>query len=282
MPHLTLEALARLVDEAAEPHEAAHLQSCIPCRRELEEMREQTVLLADLDTPELPAGGWDALEARLLAEGLIREAAAAPTVPVLRLAPATPAPAPRAWWRHPGMRAAAAVAVFLAGGVAGASLWGGRGTGDAPSGVEGPLAGPVPETTPEISVAAAPDAGPAYVGPERVEQPTARLASAGGGAARATPRPRRTGPAVEAARRQLEDAEAQYVAALQRYAALADAEDATPEERLRALDGLVATTREALDRSPADPVLNGYHMAAVRERESVFRQVAQQAESTWF
>lgn len=280
MSHLTLETLARLVDEAAEPHEAAHLQSCIPCRRELEEMREQTQLLAGLGGMEPPAGAWEALEARLASEGLIRPMAETPaTVPALRIVPAARR---RAWWSHPATRAAAAVAVFLAGGVAGASLWGGRETTDVPSQPAGRVASSLPTVTPE-TVPVTVDPGPAYVGSEVVEAAPAGVRLASNGENR-TPRrrPVRTGPAVEAARRQLEDAEAQYVAALQRYATLADDEDATPEERLRALDGLVATTREALDRAPADPVLNGYHMAAVRQRETLFRQVAQQAEATWF
>ena len=40
MQHLDLEAIARLVDEAPEPHEAEHLRGCLVCRRELAELRE--------------------------------------------------------------------------------------------------------------------------------------------------------------------------------------------------------------------------------------------------
>ena len=52
MQHLTLEEVARLVDEAPEPAEAEHLRSCLVCRRELEELRRVTSELADLPDPE--------------------------------------------------------------------------------------------------------------------------------------------------------------------------------------------------------------------------------------
>ncbi|HEX2190309.1 MAG TPA: hypothetical protein VHG51_15480, partial [Longimicrobiaceae bacterium] len=72
MQHLTLEAVARLVDEAPEPGEALHLRECLTCRRELAEMRAQTEALARLATPEPSPRAWTALEARLVEEGLLR------------------------------------------------------------------------------------------------------------------------------------------------------------------------------------------------------------------
>lgn len=103
MPHLTLEALARLVDEAPRSEEQAHLQACTECRAELEAMVEQRHALAAL--PDLAPGPdqWPALRTRLSREGLLRE-------------------------RRPGWtgmaRAAAAAFLFLAGGATGYALRG--------------------------------------------------------------------------------------------------------------------------------------------------------------
>ncbi|HEX8272034.1 MAG TPA: hypothetical protein VF615_05250, partial [Longimicrobiaceae bacterium] len=128
MQHLTLEAVARLVDEAPGPDEALHLGECLLCRRELAEMRAQTGALARLSDPEPPAVAWAALEARLAEEGLLRRRA--------------PAPREHAW-----LRAAAAVALLVAGGVGGALLWNRGGDGGA-------AAGPFPAAP---QVAAAPE-----------------------------------------------------------------------------------------------------------------------------
>src|SRR6185437_5784145 len=67
----------------------------------------------------------------------------------------------------------------------------------------------------------------------------------------------------EEAQRALERAEGAYVAALARYAELADDPSAAdPLTRLAALETIVRTTGEALAAAPADPVINGYHMTA--------------------
>jgi hypothetical protein len=86
---------------------------------------------------------------------------------------------------------------------------------------------------------------------------------------------------------QLRAAEQQYRAALSRYAELAGA-DATvdPVNRLAALEGIVLTTRAALKESPADPVINGYHLAAMGQRDALLRQIsaakAGDAEQPWY
>jgi hypothetical protein len=91
MQHLNLEDIARLVDEAPEPAEAAHLRDCLACRRELKEMQAQTRALAALPDVDPPAGAWRGLEAALAAESLIR-----------------PQPVRAIWYHHAGTRAAAA------------------------------------------------------------------------------------------------------------------------------------------------------------------------------
>ena len=83
--------------------------------------------------------------------------------------------------------------------------------------------------------------------------------------------------------RELLQAQAAYVGALQRYAAIADPNSGNPPEtRLAALDRLVQLTAEALDRVPGDPVINGYHLAAVAERDAVRREMDRDASTEWF
>ncbi len=269
MQHLTLEDVARLVDEPPAEHESLHLRSCLHCRRELEEMRSQTEMLADLPDPEPTPGAWRALEARLLEEGLVRQAA-----PPRRIV---------AWWARPGLRAAAAAALFVLGGAAGAALWSSRVPGAELASVPGGGAG--------AAGTAKETAEPAYEGAPVVEDvgPTAapgvRFASGSEPAASDSPRPSPlpADPRVRAAERELADAQSAYVAALRRYAAIADpSSGADPETRLAALDRLVGMTRQALNRAPDDPVINGYHTAAVQARDSMLRQIAQTDTSNWF
>lgn len=99
MEHLTLEALARLVDDAPTEVEATHLATCLACAEELEALREQGSALGRLPDMRPPMGDWEVLEARLVSEGLIRR----------RRFTAGLASTP-GW-----MRAAAAVALFIGG-----------------------------------------------------------------------------------------------------------------------------------------------------------------------
>jgi hypothetical protein len=212
MAHLSLETLARLVDEPADPDEAAHLAACAECHAELEALREQTVELANLPDLEPPPDIWPAIEARLRDEGLLRRARRRPGPSWLQLA--------------------ASLAVFLLGGVAGFVLRG----------------------------------SPAAGGLER--------------AASADPREAMT---VEEAAEILKRTESAYLAALERYAELvgpAAAED--PLTRLATLESIVLTTRAALDQAPADPVINGYHLAALAQRESILRQIAFDPAEPWY
>lgn len=278
MQHLDLEQLARLVDEPAEPAEAEHLRGCLVCRRELAEMRAQTQALASLDDPQVPPQLWAELEAQLLEEKLIR----------------TPAKVRPAGFSRVHLRIAASLALFLAGGAAGAMLWRTPqaaqpvATLDSAS-AQAPRTAWRPVTLmsePEVTfVADAPAAEANGSG--------ARLAMNGGTAdPPSTPQaiaPRRTAPrratAAEADRaaRELMQAQAAYMGALQRLAAIADpASGNPPATRLAALDRLVQLTAEALDRVPGDPVINGYHLAAVAERDAVRREMDRDASTEWF
>jgi hypothetical protein len=106
-----------------------------------------------------------------------------------------------------------------------------------------------------------------------------------------TPAPAAAAPAVvatqpartpdEAAAR-LRTAESDYLAALARFAELSGRVDAgDPLARLAALESIVATTRAALGRAPADPVINGYHLTAVAQRDALLRQVSASGQ-TWY
>jgi hypothetical protein len=271
MQHLSCEELARLVDEPPLPHEAAHVRDCLVCRRELEEMREQTAALGAMADPELPPGAWASLEAALHAGGLI----------------STAAPARRwgGWADRPLLRLAASLALFVLGGAAGAALWSARG-GERVA-VTGTTQGQPVVVHPSGGVpllasdpADAPIAAAGGGEPQEMTAPSpsgARLASNGAG-----PRPVPADPSVLRAERELAEAEGAYLAALQRYAAIADpASGADPVTRMAALERMIATTREALERTPGDPVINGYHLAAVRERDALSRQLAA-ADKDWF
>jgi hypothetical protein len=72
MGHLNTESLARIVSEASHPEERDHLASCPYCQAELEALREQTEALGALPDLRPPNGDWEALEARLVSEGLVR------------------------------------------------------------------------------------------------------------------------------------------------------------------------------------------------------------------
>ncbi|MGH7505141.1 MAG: hypothetical protein ACRELX_05805, partial [Longimicrobiales bacterium] len=90
MSHLTIESIARLVDEEPSAADAAHLEACATCRAELEDLRADAAALAALPPIEPPAGEWDAVATRLAAEGLLRGGGGrlAWTTAILRIAAA--------------------------------------------------------------------------------------------------------------------------------------------------------------------------------------------------
>lgn len=170
MSHLTLETLARLVDEPPEEAERRHLAGCRGCSAELAALVEQRAGLRSLPDLAPPPDSWPALRARLKQEGLLRERR---TVP-------------------PGVaRAAAAVILFLGGGAMGYAM---RGPADpegaSPAGVlataEDPRGGPAadaagPDMTREVEEAgerfmAALDQYMATTGAE-IADPATRLAA---------------------------------------------------------------------------------------------------------
>jgi hypothetical protein len=72
MSHLSLETIARLVEDAPASEEAAHLESCAECRAELAAMTEDVHALSLLPDMAAAPDDWESLERRLIDEGLIR------------------------------------------------------------------------------------------------------------------------------------------------------------------------------------------------------------------
>ena len=84
---------------------------------------------------------------------------------------------------------------------------------------------------------------------------------------------------------QLQQAEKAYVSALSQYSQFnTRAENSgDPVARLAALESIVATTRAALAQSPSDPVINGYHLTAVAQRDATIRQInASTKQQNWY
>jgi hypothetical protein len=79
-------------------------------------------------------------------------------------------------------------------------------------------------------------------------------------------------------------AESAYLSALTRYTELAGTVDVVdPVARLAALESIVLTTRAALGQAPADPVINGYHLTAVAQRDATMKKLAMSSgNQTWF
>jgi hypothetical protein len=238
-----------LIDEAPDPTEAGHLDICAQCREELEAMRADAAALSTLPDPELPAAQWIRLEQRLDREGLIR----------------------RGWrWQPVALRMAAAIAVFVLGGATATLLL----------------------RSPDAPYLAANEAGPA---PARtsaplVSQPAATLTQSNAApetaAAALQPAARAAEPLLartpQEAAAQLRSAETAYLNALSRFAELSGrVEEGDPLARLAALESIVATTRAALGNAPADPVINGYHLTAVAQRDALLRQVSASGQ-TWY
>jgi hypothetical protein len=103
MGHLTTESLARIVSEPPHPEEQEHLESCLVCQGELRALREQTEAMGSLPDLRPPAGDWEALEARLLGEGLVQSSGL--TLKTRQ-------------WRSSGWLQAAAALVLFVGGTA--------------------------------------------------------------------------------------------------------------------------------------------------------------------
>ena len=244
MSHLTIETLARLVDEAPDPTENRHLDICEQCRSELEYLRADAAALKSLPDPEPPIAAWLALEQQLGREGLMR----------------------RTSWTTHAMRLAAVLVIFVLGGVMGAMFMGQQAVA--------PVA--VTQQAPELTMPAAAVSQP--ITNDTPRSPAVMTAAPVAGP-RIETRPAAT---AEEALVRLREAESAYLSALGRMSDFGGrAETTDPVARLAALESIVATTRAALGQAPADPVINGYHLTAVAQRDATLRQLAASGQN-WY
>jgi len=113
--------------------------------------------------------------------------------------------------------------------------------------------------------------------PQPVSSPSVTFAGSGETRQYATPR------TMDEAAALLRQTEELYLGALTRYAELATQSDAgDPVARLAALQSIVMTTQAALSQTPSDPVINGYHLTALAQRDATLRQVAAATSDRWY
>lgn len=244
MSHLTLETLARLVDESPEPTEAEHLDLCEQCHAELELLRADAAALRHIADPQPPIGAWLALEQTLQREGLLRKTS---------------------WMTH-ALRMAAVFTIFVLGSIVGGLA------------MRQPRVAPVATTTPAVTTPVRIAEQPLNYDSQLVIPQVPRISQIPQSTQPSAP-PAAT--AEEAAAR-LREAERAYLTALGRFSDFSSPADETdPVARLAALESIVATTRAALGQAPADPVINGYHLTAVAQRDATLRQLSN-TRQTWY
>lgn len=258
MQHLTLEALARLVDEPPEAGEQEHLDACDACREELEAMRGDAAALGRLGAIEPAGAEWAALAARLEREGLLASAGESRGTFARR-------------WTPRLLRLAAALALYAVGAASGLAL---RNRTPASVAVAPATTSARPGATTTVGGAPS-EPTVAEPAPDAAAGPAPGAALAASVSEPATP-----AEAIRAVRA----AEQQYLRAYSRWAELTSAQpqDDDPVARVAALESIVLTTRAALDRAPADPLINGYHLTAVAQRDAALRQIALRSNGPWF
>jgi hypothetical protein len=277
MSHLSLETIARLVEDEPDTTEAAHLSSCAECRTRLDAMTEDVHALAMLPDMAAVPDGWNALERRLTDEGLIRHR-------------------PHRFGAAAGlMQAAAALLLFFGGAMAGRmsapadSVTASARSGDldrpenvlAPIRPRGALAtetGPATDATDrggQEPQEAAPRQSPQLAQSQEPPRTVTLAANAGVDVSQAS--------SPEEAAQFLRAAESAYLEALTGYAERApQSESGDLVARLAALQSIIMTTTAALDETPADPVINGYHLTALAQRDATLRQVALASSQQWY
>ncbi len=123
MSHLTTDRFAAIADDTPTAEEATHLAGCWECRAELAAYRRLVRLSAMAPLPSEPLTAWSQLAPQLRAEGILVDARRA-DVPMVSRVPLGGAPAVSLADRRPrlqvwALRAAAAVALVVAGAAAG-------------------------------------------------------------------------------------------------------------------------------------------------------------------
>jgi len=239
MLHLSTDRLAALGEDEPTPAEAEHLGACAECARERAAYRALVAMAhAERDAIGLPLTRWDSIAEALAANAPVAKVPV-DARPALTLArPAAGMRVPR--FRRMPLQAAAAV-LLVAGGV---------------------VAGRMSATVSTIPTPARPAVS--------LGAPIAQNASLSADSVFFS--------SVDEAR----DAQARSEAVYQQAAAFlaqhdsSNAIDGNPvvvQSRLAALDQVISTTREAMRQAPHDPVINGYYLTTLGQREATLRQL---------
>ena len=235
MQHVSTDRLAALGDEQPTPEEAAHLASCDACMRERAAYRSLVAMAhAEQGAIGLPLTRWDELASAFRAEVPAPGSHAPFTTDVVDVV-AVASRSRRARWP---MQAAAGL-LLLAGGAmlgrasAGASLLPADGTA-------------VATTTPAMSSDSA------------------------------------VSDSIFTSVADARAAQQRYEVLYQQAAAFLAQHDSTGlgqgnpvayRSRLAALDRVISTTRDAMRAAPHDPVINGYYLTTLGQREATLRQL---------
>ena len=243
MSHLSTERLAALADEEPTAPEAAHLAACGACGRERAAYRTLVAMArSEREAIGIPLTRWESI-ADALAHEPVRVIApsGASSDRVVEIA----ARRRSVRFLRTPMRAAAGFLLLVGGAIAGRVSAG---------------ATPLPFGGAR-SLASGPD--------ERGAATTTQVARIADTVAFAS---------VEEARATQLRSESLY----QQAAAFLAAHDSSGESdynpevvksRLAALDQMISTTREAMREAPHDPVINGYYLTTVGQREATLRQL---------
>ena len=248
MSHLSTERLAALRDEEATAPEAAHLAACVACAREREAYRTLVAMAHhEREAIGIPLTRWDSIAGVLANEHLV--ATSTPGNAVRQRAGTATAPARTVRFLRTPMRAAAGFLLLVGGAIAGRVS-----AGAAPL----PFGGALSAASSSSAENAAEDAGSAAL----VARVPDSVSFTSVDDARVT---------------QLRSASLyQKAAAFLAQHDTTGADDYNPEvvkSRLAALDQMISTTREAMRQAPHDPVINGYYLTTVGQREATLRQL---------
>lgn len=259
MEHLNPETLARLADEAPTPEEAEHLDVCRRCREEVDAVRAQTRALSHLPDLRPPPGEWEALEAGLLGEGLLRREPAPEHSSRFAPEERRSLPGGGGWGPGPSRLQAAAAILLLVGGA-------GLGVG-ASALLDADAGAPALSTT-----AAAPGLSLDAVTLAALDPSTAEVDLS-----------------MEEAEELVRLTEGWYLTALTRYRDQAVGRDAPPSgygdpfTRYAALEALMAASQAAVREVPTDPFLNGLLVNMRAEREATLQGLrASSTTANWY
>lgn len=237
MQHLSTDRLAALGDERPSPDEASHLATCATCAREHAAYRSLVAMAqAEQGAIGLPLTRWDELASAYRAEvPAPAPTVARPSAQVIDIA------SPRRMTRWP-MQAAAGL-LLLAGG----AMLGRASTGASFL----PASGSSETVATTVATTTTPD------GLSASDSIFTSVADA------------------RAAQQRYELLYQQAAAFLAQHdsSALGQGNPVAYRSRLAALDRVISTTRDAMRDAPHDPVINGYYLTTLGQREATLRQL---------